>query len=233
MKIKHNVLLKNYNYKKFDKSLWNELRKDKNQPAFYLDVNQLLENNNTHFSNFVYKIFKSLKTNFPNLIKVFSFGSGKSYFEYKLKSISNYNVMISDYSDSILEFKKTDFFDKVIKMDFMTEELPINESMIIIFSRIDTELEDTQLENLFMKCYNKNIQVIVFIPAQLLTLKVFIIEILIKLKSILNNEKTIEAGYSRSISHFKSIYKNYYKCIESIHLNEYKAFILKKFKNNE
>ena len=63
-----------------------------------------------------------------------------------------------------------------------TIEIEIKSNTLVLLSRVDTELEDFELENLFQELHKKNVNHILFIPAQLLTLKSIIIQFYIYIK---------------------------------------------------
>ena len=90
-------------------------------------------------------------------------------------------------------------------------------------SRIYTELTDDQLIKMFNSMAKIKIKYIFFIPAQLLTFKSLIIEIYLRIKSILFKKKLVFCGYSRSKNLFTSMWKKHYKASQT---KNSKSFLL-------
>ena len=112
--------------------------------------------------------------------EVFSLGSGRATLEFHLsKSIK---VAVSDSSSSILKLKNFEIFYNVYDLNLFDVLEKIKPKQLVLLGRIDTELDDQELKLLFKKLYNKGNKII-FIPAQKLTLKTFLIEYYIRLKA--------------------------------------------------
>ena len=213
MKIKHHGLFKNFNSNKID---WNYIRNDLEEKHYFIPFEKSLYiknvNNDKSHDIFVSEIINLAKK--YNINSVFSIGSGRAYLEYKLKK-NKFNVIISDIDESIERIKKFKIFDKVYKLSFLEIISKLkNFKGILLISRIDTEIDDTQLIKLFNNLAKCNVKYIFFIPAQLLSLKSFLIEMWLRIKSIILMKKLVYCGYSRSERLLKKFWKKHYRTIK-------------------
>ena len=128
-----------------------------------------------------------------------------------MKLKTRVHTTISDITESILRIEKFKIFDEIKLIDFTKSVNLKNEnSTIVILSRIDTELSDSQLKNLFKNLYDSDIEYLLFIPAQLITFQSILIQFYIIIKSILFRKKLVDCGSSRSRSRFIRIWSLYY-----------------------
>tara|TARA_B100000902_G_C27265175_1_gene893113 strand:+ start:155 stop:829 length:675 start_codon:yes stop_codon:yes gene_type:complete len=213
MKIKHHSLFKNLNSERID---WNYIRNDLEENQYFIPYNKSLyiKNANQDKSHDIYIREILGLINRYKIKSVFSIGSGRGHLEYKLKK-NNLNVTISDKDESIERIKRFKIFDKVYKSSFLeiTPKLQ-NYNGLLIISRIDTEIEDYQLNQLFKSLAKCNVKYIFFIPAQLLNLKSFLIEIWIRIKCKILMKKMVYCGYTRSENLFKKFWRRHYKTIK-------------------
>ena len=213
MKIKHHSLFKNLNSDRID---WNYIRNDLEENHYFIPYSKSLyvKNVNQDKSHdiFVREILDLVKQ--YKIKSVFSIGSGRGHLEYKLKQ-NNLNVIISDKDQSIERIKRFKIFDKVYKSSF-SEIIPKLENYngLLIISRIDTEIEDHHLNQLFSNLAKCNVKYIFFIPAQLLNLKSFLLEIWVRIKCKILMKKPVYCGYTRSENLFKKFWRKYYKTIK-------------------
>ena len=93
-----------------------------------------------------------------------------------------------------------------------TKKLDINisEKSIVILPRIDTELSDSQIYQLFKTLNKKGVKHILFIPAQLISIKSILIQLYILFKALIQKKSLVDCGYSRSRAKFKKLWKEYY-----------------------
>lgn len=205
MKIKHHSIFNNLNDSKID---WDSLRNDPTEEHYYLPFKKneyikLCDDNKNHKLNKT--IFKLL--NHINKNRVFSIGSGRACLEYHLSR--EHNVTVSDLSSSITRLKKFKIFEKVYQMDVFEAIRFIKPDQALILGRIDTELDDKQLELIF-KLISEKGNPIIFMPGQKLNLRILIAEIIIRIKSIITGKKLVFCGFSRNLNHFKNLWNKYY-----------------------
>ena len=191
---------------------WDYLRENSKEPLYYMPNNIKDYKSIASYHNNKFIIDHTLEyINKHNLDKILSLGSGRAILEYQLKIKSNIHTTVSDITNSINTIKDLKIFDKVMIIDIRkTIEIEIKSNTLVLLSRVDTELEDFELENLFQELHKKNVNHILLIPAQLLTLKSIIIQLYIYIKSILLNKKLVNCGYSRSKSRFKKLMQKYF-----------------------
>ena len=208
MRIKHFAIFQN----RMITLDWASLRNDKTEKPYYLPYDKeaysaKVETNEPSSSTKV--ILQEIKK--TGLRKIFSIGSGIASQEYQLKKFSDYLVVVTDYNSSILRLKQFNVFDDAFILDALKDPLPVDNSWIILFPRIDTEFDDQQLTELFAKCHSSGIIHICFIPAELLSLHIIIAEIKILINSLFKRKHRVFCGYARSIRSFISIWDPYYK----------------------
>ena len=206
MKIKHHSIFKNFEYKTIN---WNTLREDQMEPHYYLpkekkDYVKLCNlNENKILIDSILKILDKKK-----IKKIFSLGSGRACLEFHLSK--HKDVSISDLSKSILNLKKFNLFKKVFHLDIFDALEKIESQQIVLLGRIDTEFDDKQLKLLINKIHIKQ-NLILFIPAQKLTIFSFLMEIYLRIKAMFLFKKLVFCGYSRTYKHFERIWSDNYK----------------------
>ncbi len=208
---------------------WELLRNDPSEQDYYIPDT---------FEKYIKKVDivnkKELATDIINcarknsLDSIISIGVGIASLEYALKKNSDLSIEISDYNDAIFKLKTFNIFDNVYKLNVLKDKLPFSSNKLLIFPRIDTEFTDTQIATLVKKCHESDVKVIYFIPAQLLTMKVFLVEVKIWLTAILLGKKRTFCGYSRTKQHFVRLVDKYYTCQEQVVDNKLNFIFMKK-----
>jgi hypothetical protein len=209
MKIKHYSVFNDHKNSKID---WDFLRKSKKDSEYYMPQTEGEYKSIINEKN--YENIIEVTSNYVNKNKldtIVSLGSGRAALEYKLKLKTGIRTIISDITKSIFTLKKLNFFDEVLLID-ITKKLDINisEKSIVILPRIDTELSDSQINQLFKTLNKKGVKHILFIPAQLISIKSILIQVYVFLKALIQNKSLVDCGYSRSRSRFKKLWKEFY-----------------------
>ena len=223
MKIKHHSIFNNFNS---DQINWNKIRNDPNEKEYFIPTEKAEYIDQASFQN----PYKGIISEILLIIhkfkikKIFSLGSGRAHLEFRLKQ-KNLSIQISDSDDSMDRIKAFDIFDNVFKLSF-DEVLPkiSNFKGLVLMSRIDTELSDNELIEMFNTMAKIKIKYIFFIPAQLLTFKSLIIEIYLRIKSLFFKKKLVFCGYSRSKNLFSKIWGKHYVSSQT---KNSKSFLLK------
>lgn len=208
MRLKHYTVFK----KKIKVLNWESLRNDENEKPYYLPYtkNDYLLKVDTEYPSCLTKtILHEIEK--MKIKKIFSIGSGIASQEYQLKKFSNNEVVVTDYTKSVLRLKQFNIFDDAFILDVFNDKLPVDESWVVLFPRIDTEFDDEQLSELFKKCYELGVKQICFIPAELLSLRIVLAEIKILLISIFKRKPRVFCGYARSMNSFKKLWNPYYE----------------------
>lgn len=221
MKLKHHSVFQELSSESIN---WSFLRKNKNEKGYYLPdtIKTYLKDRETE-SRFD-KVFNTIKKEVQDhrIDTIISLGSGISALEYHIKSKLDIKVIISDFDNSIETLKKFNIFDEALRIDLKTDfEIICNEKTLILLSRIDTELSDLDLINLFIKLDKLNAKYIYLIPAQILNFSTIFREIKILIYSLLLNKKRVFCGYSRTKSSFIKKWKSNYKHREVKNTNDF------------
>lgn len=222
MKIKHFGIFKN----KMETLNWESLRNNETERPYYLPYTKedyLLKVGTEEPSHKTQIILQEIEKS--GLKKVFSIGSGIAAQEFQLKKFSEYKVFVTDYNKSILRLKQFEIFDDAFILDAFKDPLPIDETYIVLFPRIDTEFDDHQLSKLFEKCHSSGVTHIFFIPAELLNVRIIMAEIKTLIISMVKGKQRVFCGYARSLSSFKKIWNPYYK-LEKKYNNGQQIFFL-------
>ena len=211
MRIKHFGIFKN----EMNQLNWEALRNDKTEDSYFLPYTRqeyLLRFDINEPSASTQVILRGIEK--TGLKKIFSIGSGIASQEYQLKKFSGNVVVVSDYNKSVLRLKQFNIFDDALIVDAFHDPLPVDQNWVILFPRIDTEFDDTQLNKLFGKCRSSGVNNICFIPAELLSLRIIVAEMKTLVTSIIKRKPRVFCGYARSMSSFKKIWDPYYKLSE-------------------
>ncbi len=231
MKIKHyaifNLPLKSLN----SPEAWDALRSDNSEPQYHIPIKvaEYKEKvDESYYSPFAEWIVREAEKGGFNV--AFSVGSGKGYLEYQVKKLKpSLDVVVSDYTSSILHLEKYEIFDGVFQFDIFNDHFPVDKTALLIFPRIDTEFTDEQLIAIIKKCYDHGFEKICFIPGQLLSLRIAIGEVKTFVKAFLKRRRRTFCGYSRTTSLFRSLMIPYYEMTPTI-INQKKVFVLNKKK---
>ena len=209
MKIKHHSIFNNLNSNKIN---WNIIRNDPSVKGYFIPIDKdgyIKEaNSDDSYKEIIDEILLIIQKYKIN--SIFSLGSGRAYLEYKLKQ-KNISIKISDSDDSMDRIKNFNIFNGVYKLSFVEVFSEIkNFDGLVLMSRIDTETSDDELIEIFNSLSKIKVRYIYFIPAQLLTFKSLIVEIFIRIKSIIFRKKLIFCGYSRSEKLISKFWKKHY-----------------------
>lgn len=208
MRIRHNSIFKNLNKNVLD---WEHLRNDPSENSYFLpeDKSMYVKLCNQNFDeNLTSMINEIMESN--NIDEVFSLGSGRATLEFHLSKSKN--VTVSDSCSSILKLKRFQIFDNIYHLNVFDALKKIKPKQLVLLGRIDTELDDHDLKLLFKKLYNQKNQII-FIPAQKLTIKTFLIEYYIRLKAFFLIKRLVFCGYSRTERSFKNLWGKEFKML--------------------
>tara|TARA_B110000444_G_scaffold6552_1_gene6005 strand:+ start:212 stop:886 length:675 start_codon:yes stop_codon:yes gene_type:complete len=143
--------------------------------------------------------------------KVFSLCSGSCELEYYIMNKFGLKCYVSDTTNSMKRIKDFNIFKQASIIDITKPfKLKIDENSLLLLSRIDTEFEDYQLENIFDNLNSLGAQIIYFIPAEILTIKSFLVNIKLIFACFLKFKKPVSWGYIRSYYSFEKLWKKNY-----------------------
>ena len=207
------------NYTIYDRRMtknWNSLRDSKDQKDYFIPLNKkdyLIKLNSYDPDKKVINDFSDLVQR-DRIKKIISFCSGSCNIEYYLMKKFNLNCEVSDTSASIKRINDFKIFHKASFIDITKEfKIDVDNNVIVLLSRIDTEFEDYQLENFFRKMYDYRVNYIYFIPAEIFTLKTILVKIKILITCFLRFRRPVSWGYVRSFYGFNKLWKEYYQII--------------------
>lgn len=165
------------------------------------------------------------KAKYLSVKTIYSIGSGTASLELYLKLKSQLSVIVSDFTDSVINLKSYNIFDDCIKLDVLREKISLSDDESILMSRLDTEFTDEQLEKIFSNFSDSNVRNVFFIPTQFLSFYTFITEVKVLLISILKRKRRTFCGYYRSKSEFDKILSKYYS-VELFYVGYKPVYIL-------
>ena len=164
MKIKHHSIFSELSSDKID---WSLIRSNKKEKGYYLpgslDVYLKERKNENKYESTLTEISNIIK--FKGIKRVISLGSGMAALEYHLKNHLGIEVEVSDLDDSIKILDSFKIFDKVFALDLKSNFSIESNGSLILLSRIDKELTDIELKNLFERLNISGANYIYFIPA--------------------------------------------------------------------
>jgi len=209
MKIKHHSIFSELSDDTID---WSIIRSNKKEKGYYLpdniDIYKKERKNENKYESTLTEISNLIK--YKGIKRVISLGSGIAALEYHLKNRLDIEVEVSDLDDSIKILDSFNIFDKAFSLDLKSNFTIESKDSLILLSRIDTELSDIDLKNLFERLNYSNVNYIYFIPAQELNFLTVIREIKIFLYSVFYRKKRVFCGYSRTKEAFINSWSDNY-----------------------
>jgi hypothetical protein len=191
---------------------WDSVRLDESEPDYYIpttiDAYEQLPSvaNSKPLAKWMANQMALVHSNV-----MYSIGCGVAYVEYNVKKTAGIRVVVSDFTPSVMRLQALQVFDEVVELDITNQDPAISPGTVVYLGRIDTELTDAQLEQIFARLHRLKVQHICMVPAQLLTPKAAIIEAYIFLKSILQRRPGTFCGYNRSLGLFRKLAARYFQ----------------------
>ena len=205
------------NYTIFNSNLtknWDELRNSNSYENYFIPQNKedYLNNLKKYNINKRLEVDLSLSIKKHSIDKIFSLCSGSCYLEYFLMKKHKLKCCVSDSTESIHRIKKFNIFNSATIIDVTKPfNFKVEDNTLLLLSRIDTEFDDNEMKTIFNNLSDLGVKLIYFIPAEILTIKTFLIKIKIIFKCLLEFRKPISWGYVRSYRSFEKLWKKYYE----------------------
>ena len=167
----------------------------------------------------------------PSINKIYSFGVGTACLEYLLKTkkpqiflqCSDFTVMAVGHLKSI--FKEA---DEVLPFDMLKDSwMNAGAECLYLFHRIDTEFTDKEWQLILKRMQTAEIQNILFIPSQILTVPKIIYYQFKRLYYKLFNKKVTLAGYIRTEDQLRFILSCFYQIEKVEKIGDLKGYLLK------
>ncbi|MCC6760906.1 MAG: hypothetical protein IT252_06795 [Chitinophagaceae bacterium] len=191
---------------------WDSVRLDESEPDYYIPTTiDAYEQLPSVVSSKPLAKWMANQIALVHANAIYSIGSGVAYVEYNVKKTAGIRVVVSDFTPSVMRLQALKVFDEVVELDITTQDPAISPGTVVYLGRIDTELTDAQLEQIFARLHRLKVQHICIVPAQLLTPKAALIEAYIFLKSILQRRPRTFCGYNRSLGLFRQLAARYYQ----------------------
>jgi hypothetical protein len=226
MLLKHFSLFNKLNSAQID---WDQLRDSSSEIHYFIPTDKssylkLVERMN--YSFYVNEINRYCVD--QGITKILSLGAGRCGLEFYLQTLTNLDVEVTDSSDSILRIKSFNIFSNAYTLDVLQNphRLVVDSNTLVLLSRIDTEFDRVNFGLLFSLLHSRNAKYVAVIPAELISIKFFISEIKIILKSFLKRRKRVFCGFARTKKEFISTWEKYYNLDSDF--SSKKIFYLKK-----
>lgn len=228
--------------KKLNANNWDILRTDEKPGAFTIerDVNSYEENCmiQGNYEKYAEKILEIIKHN--NFGKITSLGVGKGILEWHLKRLNPMlNIQCVDYTHKGLEMLKDVFVDcdEFLQFDMLEGNYSLfADRDVIIMYRLSTEFSIKQWKKIINKMYEARIKYVIFVPTEILTLKIALFENIRFFINIFTHKKNIFCGWLYSKREFMSFFikkkKKMYIITEKIKYDNNMVFCLRRNENN-
>ncbi len=155
-------------------------------------------------AKFISNLLKKYKYN-----RVASLGIGKGVLEWHLKKNNPELYLIgTDYTESAIRSLQNVFTecDRLEVFDIKKDNFKKLNTDCVIMYRVSTEFDYKEWCDIFTKMYEDGIKNIIFVPTELLNLKLFVFEKLRHIRNVLLGKKDTFCGYMYSESDFKKMF---------------------------
>lgn len=218
MKIKHYFCFdKEIQYKMTSEKLndqnWDILRTDETKSPFAIErsVTEYEKNceESLEYKRVAERICESIKKNgYQNLVSV---GVGKGILEWHIKKmLPELNIECTDYTKESVNLLKNVFLncDNFRVFDIMKDDYSVfGKDTVIMMYRVSTEFDNKQWCQIFDKLYNAGIENIIFVPTEILNLKIALHEKMWLGINYLRNKRSIFCGWMYSQGEFLRFFK--------------------------
>ena len=218
MRIKHyyyfgNTVQKELNGNILNENNWDVLRMQGDK-AFALenDIREYERNcqQAIEYKEAAKKLVKILKKN--NINRVVSLGVGKGILEWHIKNqMPEVYMICTDYATEGIEQLKKVFpkCDEILRYDMLKGDYSVWENTLVLMYRISTEFTKREWMDVFFRMHKGGIKRIIFVPTELLTLKIMIKEIGRHFFNRFCGRKDIMCGWMYSRKEFLDIFQEY------------------------
>ncbi len=191
-----------------DPGSWESLRKDPNEPAYFLPPTR---------REYMQRIEQSAGVHQPvageigrwviatGATSIFSVGVGLGVLEYEIKQTTGLRVIVSEVNNAIRDLERVSDFDGYLQYDIVHDPVPEPREALFLLPRIDTELTDNEIKTVIEKFAQAGIRHICLIPTSFLTLRILLIELRRLLLAKLLRKKRTFCGYYRTKRHFRKL----------------------------
>lgn len=198
---------------KLDRNAWENLRKNNKSPKeFAIEKtrkdwiqNCLRQKDYRKTAQIICFIIKNNKWE-----KIVSLGIGKGILEYYIKKfLPETNMKCTDFTPESLQLLKNVFTecDRFSAFDMLNDNYnELENEDVVIINRLSTEFTKKQWKEIFEKLYLSNIHNILYIPTEILTLKMSLDEKRNMIANMLQGKNNIFCGWMYTQNEFKSFF---------------------------
>lgn len=165
--------------------------------------------------------------------KLFSVGVGRAVLEYNIKSKNDkLEIICSDYTPKAIN-RLANLFpecNETILFDILKGNWKKYNQYTILMNRISTEFNELQWRDIFKSMYEGQIESIIFVPTEDLSVRLAIKERLINLRERLKGHKLIDCGMMYSREMFISFWGSYYKLLSETKIGTTSIYYLERNK---
>lgn len=158
-----------------------------------------------------------------------SYGVGTACLEYEIhKARPDLSLKLSDYTPLTVArlrevFREADSIDVI---DLLNDDLSSSRDSLVLLHRIDTEFTGSQWHTIFERLADAGVQHILFAPAQLLTPKSAIKELLRRVVYRVVDRPLVSAGWIRTRGIFVDAWKPHYRLVDEVRDGATRYFLL-------
>lgn len=167
--------------------------------------------------------------------RVFSAGVGRACLEYNIKRIDpSLHLVCSDFAPRTVEALRQNFgeCDDMRLFDIRDDDWPQDVDMHLLY-RVDTELDDSEWRSTFEAMRRAEVRYVLFVPAQPLSLPVWLREVAKGLLYRARDKRFTFAGYMRTTDHIKTLWLEKYVVKQQVLLGGLEGFLLERIPSRD
>jgi hypothetical protein len=160
---------------------------------------------------------------------VVSVGAGRALIEYHLKALlPSVALTCTEYSPGVVERLRHVFTecDRIELLDVTAPWAPVAPGQLVLFNRLDTELDDDQWRRVFSNLASAAVPTVLVVATGFLTPKTLLLEVAQRAISIVRRRPLTFAGYTRTRARFRDLWASHYRVAHEVPVGSLTGFLL-------
>jgi len=163
---------------------------------------------------------------------VISVGVGRACVEFHLKSLlPAVRLVCTEYAPRVVERLRAMFTecDRIEHWDLLAADwTQVEPQTLVLLNRVDTELDDSQWAMVFGRLYLGGIRDVLVIATGFVTFKMVLMELALRIRSVLRREPLTFAGYARTERQFREMWGPHYEIIQQPVIAGLQGYLLRR-----